>query len=153
MIVLTAVSGNVMDGYEPGDPEILMLARHELGKGRVRRTTDRGTDVALDTDPQSPLRHGDVLAGGGISVMVQQAPESVVHITQNGPDAGDLILAGHMIGNMHRPISTGNGFLSFPAQDGSEVETFRKIFHGMRVTVSAHSERFVPRSRSYSHGH
>lgn len=156
MISVTSVSGNVRDGGAGGGAgcERLLLRRDEMGRSRMRRSTDRGTDVGIELGGGAPLRHGDVLRGGGRTIVVEQLPELVASARPGG-GADAMALVGHIVGNMHRPISVGGGAVRFPIQAGSELESLGALFAGVEggVELEAGEMVFVPHGAAGAHGH
>lgn len=131
--------------------ERLLVSRIEMGKLRLRRTTDKGTDVGLVLEPGSRLHHGDVLAGEKF-IVVEQMPEKVLSISikKDSSMIGVAALIGHTIGNRHRPIAVDHGTISFPIQAESEVDLFKKLLPtgvGMKVTEQV----FLPAGEAHAH--
>ena len=138
-----------------GTCERLLVSRMEMEKLRLRRTTDRGTDIGLVIEPGSRLRHGDVLAGDKKFIIVEQLPETVVSISIRKDECEKMIslatLIGHSIGNRHRPIAVDHGTISFPIQTRSEVETFKQLLPaGIRIKVT--EQVFLPAGEAHAHG-
>ena len=55
--------------------EKLFILRHDLEKNRLRRTTDKGTDIAIILERGTKLHHGDILKQGENFIIIDQAPE------------------------------------------------------------------------------
>ena len=76
----------------------------------MRKTSDRGTDIAITLPPGSKLRHGDVvILNDDKMVVLEIQPEDVVMIeVKNNLDQNHAIeipvRIGHTIGNLHLPI-------------------------------------------------
>jgi urease accessory protein len=122
-----------------GACERLLVSRMEMERLRLRRRTDRGTDIGLVLEPGSRLYHGDVLVLTKV-IVVEQLPEKVVTIGIKKGEAEKMVglaaLIGHAIGNRHRPIAVDHGAISFPIQTESEVDTFRKLLPaGVKLKV------------------
>lgn len=155
LIRLTEVAGRV----EPGtNMESIRMERSEMQRGRLRRTTDRGTDVGLDLPGGTVLRDGDLVRGDGTTVLVRQAPETVGVVRPAGrpvpPEA--WILAAHTIGNMHRPVSVGRDEIIFPLQDATERETFVHMLDRVGAGIFEVETRkmvFVPHAAADVTGH
>jgi len=136
-----------------GECERLLVSRMEMEKLRLRRSTDKGTDIGLVLDSGSRLHHGDVLASEKF-IVVEQLPEKVVSISINKDNPDKMIdlaaLIGHTIGNRHRPIAVDRGGISFPVQADSEVDTFRKLLPaGVRISIA--DQVFLPAGEVHSH--
>lgn len=151
MLLVTAVSGNVHDGAECPEPEHLLVSRTDLEKGRLRRQTDAGTDVGISLDPGITLRDGDVLAGGSRPIIVRQEPEKVISVRLDDPGTG--VLAGHIIGNRHRPIALEDGAIYFPIQADSELEVFERLLAPAGARLAVEERVFVPHGGTAVHGH
>lgn len=100
----------------------------EAERTRMRKTTDKGTDVALLLPAGTRLRHGDILAAAGKAIIVEQEPEKVAVVRIKDDDPRLAVLVGHAIGNLHRPIKVENGRICFPIQAESELEMLRRQF-------------------------
>jgi urease accessory protein len=163
MLTVTSVAGNIFadrrlaEKYRcvkaAGLCERLAISRMEMEKLRLRRTTDRGTDVGLVLESDKRLCHGDVLAAEKF-IVVEQLPEKVVSISIKKSNAEKMVgLAaqiGHVIGNRHRPIAVDHGSISFPIQAESEVDTFRKLLPpGIKLKVK--EQVFLPSGEAHSH--
>lgn len=136
MLEITCVAGNIFDGnIEDAGFERLKLSRAELQKNRIRRSTDGGTDVGLALEPGRALRNGDILTDGKKKIIVEQIPEKVIAIRLKDPSPDLGVLAGHIIGNRHRPVSIQDGTVMFPVQADSELETFEKLFSSMAGSI------------------
>lgn len=157
MLTVTFVSGNIfcdrryksLEGYE-----CLLVSRSELEKTRMRKKTDRGTDVGVLLESGKSLRHGDVLLSGEKIIVVEQIPEKVVYVKLKDNRHEQLVLIGHIIGNRHRPIAIKNGTICFPIMADSEVGVFERLFSGIiDAELSIKEEIFTPHRRADVHGH
>ena len=108
--------------------EKLQLPRNDLEKNRLRRTTDKGTDVSIVLERGSKLRHGDILNQGENVIVVYQLPEKVITVKIKEDSFELMVLLGHIIGNRHRPISLENRTVIFPIQAESELDIFQRLF-------------------------
>jgi urease accessory protein len=137
-----------------GRCERLLISRTEMERFRLRRKTDRGTDVGLVLESRSKLHHGDVLAAQEKFIVVQQLPEKVVTIGIKEADAEKMIslaaLIGHTIGNRHRPIAIDHGAISFPIQADSELDTFRKLLPAS-IKLKVKEQVFIPAGEVHTH--
>ena len=157
VLVVTSIFENILEkeSHDASGFERIKVSRHEMGRSRLRRKTDRGTDVGISLKEGHFLRHGDVLAGGGKRILVEQAPEKIITVAMDDAPAETAVLIGHRIGNMHRPVAVSGSTVSFPIQADSELETFRRIFADMEgyVTISQDEAVFVPHAGADVHGH
>ena len=138
-----------------GNCERLLISRMEMEKFRLRRKTDRGTDLGIVLEPGSRLHHGDVLVlTKDRLVLVEQLPEKVVSIrigiSRNG--IGMAALVGHAIGNRHRPIAINRTTISFPVQAAAEVALFQELLpHDVKLRFE--EQIFHPSGEFHSHEH
>ncbi len=165
MLSVTSVSGNIFHGgryksLKDGKFERFKVSRAELEKSRIRRQTDRGTDVGLALAPGGILHHGDVLlsSGDGRVIVVEQLPEKVISVRLKNSKASRvdlLVLVGHIIGNRHRPISIKNDVIYFPIQADSELEVFQRLFAGVidGIELSVGEMVFSPHAGAGVHDH
>jgi urease accessory protein len=124
-----------------------------MEKARMRRRTDRGTDIGLVLERGTHLHHGDVLDVKGKLIVVEQLPEKVVTITLDSSGSravGKAVLVGHAIGNRHRPISVANGRISFPIQHESELQIFERLLPA-GVSLNVTTEVFIPSGDAHPH--
>jgi urease accessory protein len=163
VLAVTSIAGNIFvdrrlsEKYRRAKAtdkfELLTISRMEMERLRLRRRTDRGTDVGLVLEPGSRLHHGDVLDAKKF-IVVEQLPEKVVTIGIKKGDPKKMVsvaaLIGHTIGNRHRPIAVDHGAISFPIQAESEVETFRRLLP-TGVTLKVKEQVFIPTGEHHIH--
>ena len=157
MIILTSVSGNIWHDTDMKDAtlERIHVSRMEMGKKRVRKTTDRGTDVGILLEGAATLRHGDIVTDGRHRMVIEQLPEKVVSVRLEPPYGMDLpVMLGHTLGNRHRPVSIRDDIVSFPIQSDSELEVFERLFACIpgRVELSIREMIFQPQGDASDHG-
>ena len=126
--------------------ESITINRMEAQRVRMRKTSSKGTDIALIMAPGTKLRHGDVLmVANDKMITIELEPENlaVVEVKNNVHEHDDEdaaiqvpVTIGHAIGNLHRPIKIEGRKIYFPIQTDSEIEMFKKIFS----TLSDHLE-------------
>lgn len=168
MLTIVSVIGNIfadkklmtrfkqMDAQ--GKCERLKISRPELERGRMRRKTDRGTDIGLVLDSGTKLCHGDViLLNSKKFVVIEQLPEKVlsIKIRKLNEDPSWLVTLGHIIGNRHKPIVINDNVLSFPVQADSEVDVFRKLLTGFmhNLEFEVKEQIFQPQHGTYMREH
>jgi len=114
--------------------ESIRINRIEAQRVRMRKTSSKGTDIALIMTPGTKLRHGDVLlVTNDKMVIMELEPENlaVIQVKDNIPEHDAVqvpVTIGHAIGNLHRPIKLEGRKIYFPIQTDSEIEMFKKIF-------------------------
>lgn len=160
MLSQAAVIGNIFT--ESGSQilrgkafEKLQIGRHDLEKSRLRRTTDKGTDVAIALERGARLRHGDILKSGESFVVIEQAPEKVITVKTKEDSHDILVLLGHIIGNRHRPISLEGRSVTFPIQAESELEVFERLFAPImeKIEMNVEEKIYSPDERMNVHEH
>ena len=158
MLTITSISGNVFTDREYGSLEgyeRLLVSRPELEKSRMRKKTDRGTDVGLALESGKRLLNGDVLSCDGKTIVIEQIPEKVISVKLKNSRNEPLVLVGHVIGNRHRPISIKNDTVSFPVQADSELGVFERLFSEVinDVELSIEEVVFTPHRGADVHDH
>lgn len=141
--------------------ERIEITRLESERSRIRKLSDKGTDLALIMIPGSHINDGDVLLlTEEKMVIAKRISENVAIISLKGDISADqlferVIKLGHTIGNMHRPIRVANGKIYFPIQSESEIELFRKLLFNLRDNLDIKSENiiFEPDPGYDIHGH
>jgi len=114
--------------------ETIKISRLESQRVRMRKISDKGTDVALTLPPGTRLKHGDVIIiTENKMVVVGIEPESVIMLEiRDNIHQDDVVEVpvriGHTIGNLHRPIKLEGNKIYFPIQADTELEMFKKLF-------------------------
>jgi len=167
VLKITKVSGNIFDNKDlqkkfetldkEGRCERLQVSRQELEKTRLRKNTDKGSDIGLSFSDGTRLHHGDVLITDDRFILVEQMQEKIISIKikQDSNQIGLLVLVGHIIGNRHRPISIDNQTISFPIQADSELELFKNLLSEITENLEMKVEErvFVPHKGMDVHEH
>jgi urease accessory protein len=141
--------------------ERIEITRLESERSRIRKVSDKGTDLVLTMIPGSHINDGDVLLlTEEKMVIAKRVSENVAIISLKENISADqlfetAIKIGHTIGNMHRPIKIANGKIYFPIQAQSEIELFQKLFSNLRYNLDIKSENiiFEPQLGYDVHGH
>ena len=144
MITVNSVLGNInndkklKEKYDEMNErkvcETIKISRLESQRVRMRKISDKGTDVALTLPPGTQLRHGDVIIiTENKMVVVGIEPEDVIIVEIRDNIHEDDIVevpvkVGHTIGNLHRPIKLEGNKIFFPIQADTELEMFKKLF-------------------------
>lgn len=166
VLKITKISGNVFDDElqkrfetldKQGKCERLQVSRQELEKTRLRKNTDKGTDIGLAFNGNTKLNHGDVLISEEKFILVEQLPEKVISIKikQNSNQSELLVLLGHIIGNRHRPIAIDKQTIMFPIQADSELGLFKNLLAEFleHLEIKVEERVFVPRKGMDVHEH
>ncbi len=156
---------NLKNQYEDmmkyGYVEIIEISRLESDRPRMRKTSDKGTDLALVLDNGSHIDHGDVvLLTEDKMVIAMRISENAATISLRDSITTDQIFKtaiklGHTIGNMHRPIKITNDKISFPIQGQSEIELFQRLLSNLKDNIVIKTENliFVPEDGYNIHEH
>ncbi len=155
MITATSILGNIYrdpslkEKFHQIPSEVVKVSRIESQRVRMRKSSDKGTDIAITLPPGSKLRHGDVvLLSDDKMIIVELEPENVavVQIKEN-IHKDDLIEVpvriGHTIGNLHRPIKLEGNRIYFPIQTEGELDMFRKLFGHMNEHLEIKGSKMV----------
>lgn len=169
MITISSVVGNVFHDKQLKEKfeklrktencELIKFSRVELDKTRIRRNTDKGTDVGVVIDSTKRLHNGDILLSNPEKfIIVEQMPEKVISIKTKRPNENPelLVTLGHIIGNRHRPIQIDkNGRIIFPILAESELEVFKKLFSKVidQIDIKVEELIFEPRNGTDVHEH
>ena len=159
MITINSVIGNINKNINLNEKykemfhkkvcEVIKINRLESQRVRMRKTSDKGTDIALILPQGTQLRHGDVIMlSEDKMVIVEMEPENVavIEIKDNIRDHGIMeipIRVGHTIGNLHRPLKLDGNKIYFPIQNESELEMFRKLFAPIAVHLEINNTKMV----------
>jgi urease accessory protein len=114
--------------------EFIKINRTEAQRVRMRKTSSKGTDIAVTLTPGTKLRHGDVLLiANDKMIIIELEPENVAVIEmKDNIHENDIVQlparVGHAIGNLHRPIKVEGRKIYFPIQADQEIDMFKKIF-------------------------
>lgn len=114
--------------------ESVTIGRMESERTRMRKTSDRGTDIVLDLPKGNKLRHGDVIMEEKekiIIVEIEAEDVLMVKVKKNIPMHHAIeipVRVGHTIGNLHRPLKLDEDKIYFPIQTEDEVNMFKTLF-------------------------
>jgi urease accessory protein len=141
--------------------ESIRINRIEAQRVRMRKRSNKGTDIALIMAPGTKLRHGDVLlAANDKMVIMELEPENlaVIQVKENIPEYDAVqvpVTIGHAIGNLHRPIKLEGRKIFFPIQTDSEIEMFKKIFGRLldHLEITQAKMVFEPEEETDVHEH
>jgi len=141
--------------------ETIKISRLESQRVRMRKISDKGTDVALTLPPGTRLKHGDVIIiTENKMVVVGIEPESVIMIEIRDNIHQDDIVevpvkVGHTIGNLHRPIKLEGNKIYFPIQADTELEMFKKLFEPVKehLDIKKTTLVFEPEDGTEIHEH
>ena len=141
--------------------ETIKVSRLESRRIRIRKTSDKGTDIALSLQYGTQIKNGDVIIlTENKMVVVEIEPENVIMIeimdSIHGDDAVEIALkVGHTIGNLHRPIKLERGKIYFPMQADTDLEMFKRLLSQINehVDIKATRMAFEPEEGIELHEH
>lgn len=117
-VTVRSVLGH-LHGEEP-NVEFVSVGWEECARRRLRKTTDRGTEVVIDLPPGPPLADGDVIyreAQWTIAVRMLPA-EVLVARPASLQEMGTLC---YQIGNLHQPVWVGENEVVLPDEPQNEA--------------------------------
>src|ERR671919_757608 len=158
MLNINLVVGNVHKDHELGQKyrqmsekqlETIRISRSEAQRVRMRKTSDKGTDVAIMLPQNTHIKHGDVLLlDNDRIIVVEVQPERVAVIAIENNIASHHLLeiaakVGHTIGNLHRPIKIENNNIILPIQAESELDLLKRILGSITEHIDITSTTMV----------
>jgi urease accessory protein len=129
VVVIEAVLGNIEDPewterLSAANVDLLEVGQWEAQKSRFRKTTAKGTEVAISLDRGTYIRDGDVLlwdaqAATGIVARIDLRDVMIVHLnglTQLTPEIAmrTCVEVGHAMGNQHWPALVKGSLVYVP---------------------------------------
>jgi urease accessory protein len=129
VVVIEAVLGNIEDPewterLTAANVDLLEVGQWEAQKSRFRKTTAKGTEVAISLDRGTYIRDGDVLlwdaqAATGIVARIDLRDVMIVHLvglTQLTPEIAmrTCVEVGHAMGNQHWPALVKGSLVYVP---------------------------------------
>ena len=141
--------------------ETIKISRLESQRVRMRKLSDKGTDVVLTIPPGTWLKNGDVIIiTENKMVVVGIESEDVIMIEIRDNIHQDDIVevpvrVGHTIGNLHRPIRLEGNKIYFPIQADTELEMFKKLFEPINehLDIKKTTMVFEPEDGTEIHEH
>ena len=119
--------------------EKIVISRLESQRVRMRKTTNKGTDVGLTLPPGTVLRNRDIIyLTKEKTIVVEIEPENVAVLSLRSSEDDHELFAkavriGHALGNLHRPIKIDGAKIYVPIQADTEIELLHKIFEKIHV--------------------
>jgi urease accessory protein len=118
MVIIESVLGNIgdpgwSDRLSNASVELLELDQWEAQKNRFRKTTAKGTELAVALDRGTVMRDGDILlwdaqAASAVAVRIRLREVMIVHLDGLAQRAPEIVMRacvelGHALGNQHWP--------------------------------------------------
>jgi len=129
--------------------ERLPLSRIDMEHVRLKRKTDRGTEVGIVLERGAKLSDGDVLLDTKDKfIVVKQKAEKVISVKIREKDSRRMAevsaIVGHIIGNRHRPMAVSDSMIVFPVSAESELDVFSKLLPWDNVELKLEERVFQP---------
>ena len=179
MLTVTTILGNIKnnpdlnqkykESLNKNSLETITIQRSETEKVRMRKVSDKKTDVGFILPSRTHLRDGDVAYLDDTKmIIIKLSPElvAVLNIKKNihpHRDDGDgsksdhnhdhhdhnheftnvAIKIGHTIGNLHRPLKISGTDIIFPIQAPDEINLFLRLLSGLKDYVDIRAETLI----------
>ena len=179
MLTVTTIVGNIKNNldlkqkYEESlkknTLETIIIQRSETEKVRMRKVSDKETDIGFILPSRTHLRDGDVaFLDDAKMIIIKLSPElvAILNIKKNihshsvaGNGSSDIdhnhdhnhnhdftnvaIKVGHTIGNLHRPLRIDKSDIIFPIQTPDEINLFLRLLSDLKDYVEIRSETLV----------
>jgi urease accessory protein len=164
MLLATEILGDVgEERYAGRRIESLVVSASEASRPRLRLSTDRGTDVAVQLERGSFLRDGAVLHDDGKRlIVVERARERVLLIEVDSAlepheTLRRVALVSHAFGNQHVPIELDGARICVPVTTSDDVarQTVERLsLDGLRLSFEDRPlARFQPLEPTGGHHH
>lgn len=175
MLTVTTIVGNVKNNldlkkkYEESlkknTLETITIQRSETEKVRMRKVSDKGTDVGFILPSRTHLRDGDVaFLDDTRMIIIKLSPElvAILNIKENVHPGSDddedssgtehhhhhgltnvAIKVGHTIGNLHRPLKIDKDDIIFPIQTPDEINLFLRLLSDLKSHIEIRTETLI----------
>ena len=166
MITITKILGNIKKDshldqkyrelFQKNLVENIMIQRSESEKVRMRKTSDKGTDIGFILSPGTRLKDKDVVfLDNNKMIIVQLSTELVAvisfksqsHYNNQNQNYFDLIniaiKIGHTIGNLHRPLKLEENKIIFPLQTIDEINLFQKLLIDLKDHINITFDKMI----------
>ena len=165
MLKVEKIIGNVFENSELAKEfesniqnenyKTVSILRYDLEKTRLKQKASDGTQIGISLDDGTKMTHGDVFYGNDVKVLIQQIPEQTISVRFAGLEPKLLVLIGHIIGNLHRPVSLEGDSISFPIHDKGEIDLFRTLFRDFvdKIEITLEEKIFQPHKSMNVHEH
>lgn len=131
------------------------ILRYDLEKTRLKQKASDGTQIGISLDGGTKMTHGDVFYGNDVKILIRQIPEQTISVRFAGLEPKFLVLIGHIVGNLHRPVSLEADSISFPIHDEGEIDLFRMLFRDFvdKIEIIVEEKIFQPHKSMNVHEH
>lgn len=180
MLTITTVIGNIKkdpqlhqkyeESVKKNTVENIVIQRSETEKVRMRKVSDKETDIGFILPSRTHLKDGDVVFLDDTKmIVIKLSPELVAilniknhlhnhhdhdhdhkhdhdhdHNHDNNDDLTNVaIKVGHTIGNLHRPLKIENRDIIFPIQSPDEINLFLRLLSDLKDYIEIRSEQRI----------
>ena len=182
MLTITTVIGNIKkepqlhqkyeESVKKNTVENVVIQRSETEKVRMRKVSDKETDIGFILPSRTHLKDGDVVFLDDTKmIVIKLSPELVAilniknhlhnhhdhdhdhkhehdhdhnHDHDNNDDLTNVaIKVGHTIGNLHRPLKIENRDIIFPIQSPDEINLFLRLLSDLKDYIEIRSELLI----------
>ncbi len=171
MLTITTVIGNLKkdpqlhqkyeESVKKNTVEKVVIQRSETEKVRMRKVSDKETDIGFILPSRTHLKDGDVVFLDDTKmIVIKLSPELVAILNIKNHDhkhdhdhdhkhANDdeltnvAIKVGHTIGNLHRPLKIENRDIIFPIQSPDEISLFLRLLSDLKDYIEIRSEQLI----------
>lgn len=171
MLTITTVIGNIKkdpqlhqkyeESVKKNTVENVVIQRSETEKVRMRKFSDKETDIGFILPSRTHLKDGDVVFLDDTKmIVIKLSPELVAilnikknhlhnhHEHEHEHDSDDeltnvAIKVGHTIGNLHRPLKIENRDIVFPIQSPDEINLFLRLLSDLKDYIEIRSEQLI----------
>lgn len=130
--------------------EKISIHRSESEKVRMRKVSDKGTDVGFILPSRTHLKDDDVVyLDEEKMIVIKQYPElvAIAHLKDDNIHVHNIfnmaVKIGHTIGNLHRPLKIENNNIIFPIQTQDEISLFLRLLPDLKNHIDIHSDTLV----------
>jgi urease accessory protein len=167
MLTITSILGNIKKDpllnkkyeelFQKNLVENVMIQRSESEKVRMRKTSDKGTDIGFILPSGNHLMDQDVVFLDNNKMIVIKLSAELVAVLrfkghqfhehndeQNNSNFINIaIKIGHTIGNLHRPLKVQENKIIFPIQTIDEIDLFQRLLHNLKDHVIISSDKVI----------
>jgi len=166
MLTVTTILGNIKkdpllnqkyeESVQKNLVETVMIQRSESEKVRMRKISDKGTDIGFILPSRTRLKDQDVIFLDDTKmILVKLYPELVAVLSfkihssyeQGEQNYFDLIniaiKIGHTIGNLHRPLKLEENKIIFPIQTIDEIDLFKRLLSNLKDYFIISSDKMI----------
>jgi len=180
MLTITTIIGNIKkdpqlhqkyeESVKKNTVENVVIQRSETEKVRMRKVSDKETDIGFILPSRTHLKDGDVVFLDDTKmIVIKLSPELVAilniknhlhnnhdhdhkhehdhdhkHEQTNDNELTNVaIKIGHTIGNLHRPLKIENRDIIFPIQSPDEINLFLRLLSDLKDYIEIRSEQLI----------